>query len=347
MKVPGLGLLRLATQRVRHWIAPGGVILLYHRIAEVAVDPFNLCVTPQHFAEHLAVLQERFSPTSLQQVARTLVLGKHPDRAVAVTFDDGYADNLWNAKPLLEHVAVPATVFVTTGHAAQQREFWWDSLDRLLLYPGTLPSCLDLLVDGKAHHWELGEATKYTDAEFERDRRWTWYVQEQADPGPRQRLFRALYQLLRPLTLDQRHALCNELVTWAGVTVQGRASTRSLTAVEIGEIGSGSLIEVGAHTVNHPLLTSLSTESQWHEIRQSKLELEAWTGRPVRSFAYPHGNFDPQTLDLVRRAGFAYACSTAETRVWRHADPFQLPRIVVEDCDGETFARWLSGWFQT
>ena len=346
MKIPRLGRLRQATRRVRNWIAPGGLILLYHRIAEVPTDPFNLCVTPHHFAEHLAVLQELYHPKSLQQVVQTIHAGKQPNRAVAVTFDDGYADNFWNAKPLLERYEVPATVFVTTGHLEQKREFWWDDLDRLLLQPGRLPNCLDLNIDGKAYHWELGEASDYNDTDYQRHHIWNWYVPEQADPGPRQRLYRALYGLLSPLALDHRQTLLDELVAWAGVTVEGRSTYRSLTPTEVSNIGQGGLIEVGAHTVNHPFLATLSIDSQWQEIQQSKADLEAWIGRPVRSFAYPHGNYAPQTMDLVRNAGFAYACSTVENRVWQQANCFQLPRVVVENCDGETFARWLSNWFQ-
>ena len=65
--------------------------------------------------------------------------GDVPSAGVVVTFDDGYADNFHNAKPLLERYEIPATVFVTTGYLQDQREFWWDELERILLQPGTLP----------------------------------------------------------------------------------------------------------------------------------------------------------------------------------------------------------------
>lgn len=346
MKIHGLGRLQQVTRRVRNWIAPGGLILLYHRVAEVSTDPFRLCVTPHHFAEHLAVLKEHYCPMSLQQMVRTIQADKHPNRSVAVTFDDGYADNLLNAKPLLECYDVPATVFVTTGHLEQKREFWWDELDRLLLQPGKLPSCLDLNINGKTYHWELGEASDYSTANYQCDRAWNWYVQEQADPGPRQRLYRALYQLLYPLSLDHRQTLLDQLVTWAGVPCEGRLTYRSLSPAEVGSVGQGGLIEVGAHTVNHPFLSTLSAEAQWQEIQQSKVALETLIEQPVHGFAYPHGNYSQQTMDLVKEAGFTYACATIEGRVGRKAHGFQMPRVVVEDCDGETFARFLSNWLR-
>jgi peptidoglycan/xylan/chitin deacetylase (PgdA/CDA1 family) len=81
---------------------------------------------------------------------------------VVITFDDGYADNLHNAKPLLERYDIPATVFVTTGHIGHEREFWGDELDRLLLQPSTLPELLGLSINGSPYQWELGEVAHYT-----------------------------------------------------------------------------------------------------------------------------------------------------------------------------------------
>src|SRR4051812_20673200 len=92
-----------------------GVILLYHRIAELHVDPWELAVSPAHFDEHLRVIRTRATVLSLHDLLRHLRSNSLPPRAVAVTFDDGYADNACTALPLLEHHDTPATFFVTTG----------------------------------------------------------------------------------------------------------------------------------------------------------------------------------------------------------------------------------------
>src|SRR5215212_8407591 len=85
------------------------LILMYHRVAKSSTDPFSTAVTPHHFAEHLEVLREYFHPVRLKQLPRELSVYNFPQPPVAVTFDDGYADNLYNAKPLLERFAIPAT----------------------------------------------------------------------------------------------------------------------------------------------------------------------------------------------------------------------------------------------
>ena len=89
-----------------------------------------------------------------------------PRRAVVVTFDDGYYDNLANAKPLLERYSIPATLFVATGYSEREGEFWSDELERLLLQPGNLPDTLNLTITGKRHHWNLGDATSYSEEEY-------------------------------------------------------------------------------------------------------------------------------------------------------------------------------------
>src|SRR4051794_20071252 len=106
-------------------------ILLYHRVTALDSDPQQLAVTPEHFDEHLRVLREICTPVELADVPRMLRARRLPKRPVAVTFDDGYRDNLHEAKPLLERHGVPATVFVASGYVGSGREFWWDELERL------------------------------------------------------------------------------------------------------------------------------------------------------------------------------------------------------------------------
>jgi len=164
--------LRQAARRLKYRFASHALILMYHRVTELPNDPYLLAVTPKHFAEQLEVIRRYGVPMPLRQMVEALQNGKVPKRAVVVTFDDGYADNLHQAKPLLERYEIPATVFVTAGQVGSRREFWWDELDRLLLQAGTLPARLQLNLNGNAYERELGEASTYTEEDCRRYRDW-------------------------------------------------------------------------------------------------------------------------------------------------------------------------------
>jgi peptidoglycan/xylan/chitin deacetylase (PgdA/CDA1 family) len=95
------------------------------------------------------------------------------------------------------------------------------------------------------------------------------------------------------------------------------------------------------------MLAAMPADSQREEISRSKVSLEGILGYPVTSFSYPYGSRDDETVSLVREAGFACACSTVPGTVGHGADPLQLPRVQVEDWDGEEFATRLSQWLQS
>ncbi len=331
-------------QQLKNKIFPGALILMYHRIAEADSDPWSLCVTPKHFAEHLEVVRQYGNPLPLPELTKKLGDRQPVHRSIVITFDDGYADNFYNAKPLLEKYDIPATVFITTGGIDQKHEFWWDELDRLLLQSGRLPNVLQLNINGRTYQWELGEATDYSEANSQRDR--SWRMEKGQDPTPRHALYRSLYQQLQFLPIHEREKLLDEIRVWANAEVVGRSTHRSLSLEEMLALESGGLIEIGAHTVTHPFLSKLPIASQRDEIQQSKDYLEKILGHSVTSFSYPNGSYALETNSIVREVGFNCACCSVADRVQRNSNCFLLPRVVVEDWDRETFAHWLSKCFQ-
>ena len=328
-------------------LASRAVILLYHRVAESNSDPQWLCVTPKHFAEHLEILRKHSYPMQLQQLVQALRDGDLPNLAVILTFDDGYADNLYNAKPLLLRYELPATVFVTTGYLGDGREFWWDELDRLVLQPGMLPETVHLTVKGKVHRWELGENTHYDEDDCLRHRGWN--VLEQEDPTPRHYLYRSLFQMLCSLSEKSRRKVLNELLGQAAPGLITCFPHRALSPDEVFRLAEGGVVEVGSHTMTHPVLSVLPASAQWAEIKGSKSRLEEILGSPVTSLSYPYGSqsdYMPQTVAFAREAGYSCACSNFPGLAIRSSDHYQLPRILVRDWDGEEFLRRMKVWFR-
>ncbi len=343
MSVRGLEQIR----RIRRRFERQALILLYHRVADISPDPQLLCTSPQHFAEHLEVLRSRGGLLPLDRLDRALLTRGSPRRTIALTFDDGYADSLQEAKPALERYDAPATVFVTTGFMEGARELWWDELERLVLSPGTLPQHLHMHVNGTPIHWDLGEAARYSEEDHRRHRGWNVLTTD--DPGPRHSLYRALYQLLRWLPDGERRTVLDALSAAADAEGGVRPPHRGLSPDELVQLTSNGQIDVGAHTVTHPVLSRLPAVAQSAEIRQSKARLEEILGRPVTSFAYPYGgrsDYTHETVTLVREAGFARACANVAGVASPGSDRFQLPRFLVRDWDGDEFARHLQEWIR-
>jgi peptidoglycan/xylan/chitin deacetylase (PgdA/CDA1 family) len=332
---------RQTGSHLKNHLFPGALILMYHRVAEADSDPWSLCVSPKHFAEHLEVIAKYRNPIPLGELTSKLDNARSLDRAIAITFDDGYADNLYNAKPILAKYQIPATVFVTTGSIDCQHEFWWDELDRLLLQPGTLPQLFQLIINEQSYCWNLATSAHYTAADARQYCHWRMEIP--IDPTPRHTLYRFLYQQLQFLPDRKREQLLESIRVYANTERLVRTTHRTLNRLELLALAAGGSIEIGAHTVTHPFLAQMPLAEQQQEIQKSKDALEGILGHEVVSFSYPNGSYALETMQIVRQIGFNSACSSVNTKIYpRNTNNFLLPRFMVEDWDGDTFARWLS-----
>jgi len=280
----------------------------------------------------------------LDRLVNANLEGNIPIRATAVTFDDGYANNLYEAKPILEHHDVPATVFVASGYIGHRREFWWDELDRVLLRPGRLPERLELRLSGTHHYWDLGAAVEYSEKEH---RSGSLASDGKLKSSPRMSFYVSVWNKLQPLPEQDRETALERILSWANGDTGTRQTHRPLDAEEVRTLERGGLLEIGAHTVHHLSLPSHPHTVQRKEIQKGKGELEEFLGHPVNSFSYPFGNYRKDTATLVRQAGFSCACTTEEEPVWKRNDRFQLPRFGVENWSGEEFEKRMLKWFNS
>jgi peptidoglycan/xylan/chitin deacetylase (PgdA/CDA1 family) len=295
----------------------------YHRVAAVVRDEYEACVTPEHFAEHMESLRQYAHPLSLSKLVDSLKTGSLPSRAVAVTFDDGYADNLYHARPILEKYQVPATIFITTGYAG--REFWWDELERLVMTSQASVDAFRLQVGKSRFVWEQLHGKPEADIQIRREFR------------------HALYHFLLALDTDALDHAMEVIRRWAAAT-SIETPTRAMNQAELLQLVEGGLIELGSHTRCHPMLPRLSIERQREEITAGKDDLEAVLGKPVHGFAYPNGRSTETARLLVQAMGFSYACTSLQDVVRPDSDLHALTRFWQRNVGGEKFLRGLRFW---
>ncbi|HSR16544.1 MAG TPA: polysaccharide deacetylase family protein [Ignavibacteriaceae bacterium] len=316
------------------------LILMYHSVDQKEIDPWGLFVTPKNFEEQLTKLQKHTNPVSLEEIVNGINENKIVHRSVAVTFDDGYFNNLSNAKPLLKKYNIPAAFFITAGKIGSEREYWWDELAFLLLYPKKLPSELCLKINNKNYCWP-SNAWENVPENYNIK---PWQSKKESRLG----LYYSIWKVLKSLQEHVRENLINHISEWAGLPLNLRQSYRLLNEQELRELGNEKLFEIGSHSLSHPSLAGLKKYEQEKEIFESKEILSGIFKRPVISFAYPHGEYNSDTIKVLRAAGFKCSLTTEAKVVQSNKkNLFELPRLQVEDLDGKSFHKELEEYFMS
>ena len=297
--------------------AHAGLVLLYHRVAAVESDAAGLAAAPEAFRAQMEHLRRAWRPMPLAELAAAAAAGDVPERAVAVTLDDGYADALATVSPILRALGIPATFFVVADALEHEREFWWDTLERVLLGPHALPPVLDVALDGGAERFGTATAT---------DRAATW---------------RRVNDWMVRAAAGERAARLAEIVAWSGLTLAPRGTHRPMTRAELRELAAHPGHAIGAHGAHHLLLPEQPLAAAIQEVLEGKAAVEAALGRPVTAFAYPYGGHDATVVDVARAARFDVAVTTDARAVQAGDDPLRLPRLDLSRLDAGAFSARL------
>jgi peptidoglycan/xylan/chitin deacetylase (PgdA/CDA1 family) len=306
---------------LKNRLFPGTIVLLYHRVINLKTDPQLLTVSPEHFYEHMNFLKNNYNIISLDDLKRAMDSGKLPKKSIIITFDDGYEDNYLNAKPILEQLQIPATIFVTSDHIGSTRELWWDDLERIFLLNET-PGELSIKVRDKEYSWKI------------------------TDKESKMSVYYDMHKLLKPLPAQERNKIVDYLRAWASVQVQCRPLYSGISAEQIKDTEKNGLITVGAHTVSHCMLAALTREQQENEILESKMTLETILNHKVKHFSYPFGglsDFDNFSVKIVKDAGFDTAVANFCRPVYKGSE-FFLPRCLIRNWDIKTFKDKIDGF---
>jgi peptidoglycan/xylan/chitin deacetylase (PgdA/CDA1 family) len=241
---------------------------------------------------------------------------------VAITFDDGYADNATTARAVLESVNAHATFFIVTGALESGREFWWDSLEQLVVNLPQTAAGLEVSVHERV-------TVRLQTGSF----------------SDRERTLQTLHGALLPLPLAEVEGFLDDLAEEVGAARADRPTHRPMDLEELSDLHSSPLAEIGAHSVSHPVLTTLPPDEQRKEIAGSRQRLEEQLNDPVRAFAYPFGEHGQETPGLVKDSGFELACTVEPGKVVPTTDPFLIPRYEVHDWSKQEFTDRLRHWF--
>ena len=309
------------------------VILMYHRIASPPFDPWGLCVSPERFREQLVALKAHRPVMAMDDLVEAIEARRVPPGVVALTFDDGYADNATVAKPILEELQVPATVFVATAFIGETGPFWWDELAALVL--GTTgPAEVDCGAGG-AHFQARWPAQDALAPDLAR-----WRAHQQSD-DPRKQAYVRWWRALQAMGAAERDQAMAELrLRLAGVERPDIGATAlPMTKTQVRELPS-AMLSLGGHGRTHAPLPQLSAAKRQREIAGGRDELAELAGQVPQGFAYPHGEWDRATREEVIRAGYRWAVTTRSARIdVACADKFALPRMKVMDWGGPAVLR--------
>ncbi len=289
--------------------------LQYHRVLprhayEVDFNPMvSTIVAAELFEEQIRYLAQHCNCISLSKATNLLLEGELQPNSVIVTFDDGYKDNLLHVLPILKKYSVPATIYVTTGFPDKTCVLWWYELDLILKK-----------VDGIDFAWK-GQN----------------YSRQLKDRAAKYEAFVDICKLFAASSLDEQGELLGLLRSRAALE-RAVFGEEILSWNEIISLGKEPLIEIGAHTVNHPVLNKLSQQQAAEEIRASKERLEEVLGHSIGTFAYPFGSrveVGKREFDLVKELGFKSGVTSRFGHIQsEHKDYVSaLPRVYISHHD--------------
>jgi peptidoglycan/xylan/chitin deacetylase (PgdA/CDA1 family) len=291
-------------------------IITYHRILEHHDPLLEPEPDIETFTWQMETLAASFNVLTLPDAIIAIRENKVPPRAVCITFDDGYRSCHDIALPILTRLRLPATVFVTTGFLDEGT--MWN--DRIIEAVRRLPEgSLDLREVGLGLHMMSGPADRKDIAQK---------INDASKYLPAKTRIRAIERL-------------------EALTENASSSSLMLTREMIANLAKNG-IEIGGHTVTHPILTKLSDEDARYEIEENKRVLEDIIGKPIQLFAYPNGkidaDFDQRHVQMVKDAGYSAAFTTAFGTATKTTDFFQIPRSRPWDITPFIFSMRLLFW---
>lgn len=312
----------------------GLVVLLYHRVVEA--DERNgsmpeMTISPSMFAKQMNHLRTYYHPVSVRVYLKA---GKKNHAAskikVMVTFDDGWQDNYEYAYPMLEKYNVPAIIFLVSDYVGTNRLFWPERLARILIKARSPEGSSIFLEKIESILSDLLSPNQISLKEIVSNNGFEL-----------QRKTKVIIEKLKALSPDEVEHAIVRMESVMGSAIGGDGSERAVLSISEAKKMANHIIEFGSHTCNHVLLDRMDQKTMREEVVASKMALEEKTGREIKVFAYPNGNYNEEVIKEVKRAGYEAAFTTEFGVNTGRTSPFELKRIRVDD----SFSKGPTGKF--
>ncbi len=294
------------------------VILTYHRFGE---DDSGTRTTGRLFASQLEYLCRHYNVVPLSSIAERIANNEELiPYSVVITIDDGYSDAYEIAYPLLRRYGLPATLFVVTDFVDGESWIWTDKLRFLALYSGTKE--VEVTVDGR--RLRLGGMERKA----------------------RLQAAGRINELLKLVPNVVKEEVINRFADGFDLPIPDCATEEfgAISWKQAREM-SANQIEIGSHTVTHPILTQVNDDQLCRELIESKTRIENVLGNEARLFCYPNGNFDSRVQSAAERAGYLCAVTTRHGFNDSNCHPLAFRRIDA-DRDLAHFVQSTSGFEQ-
>ncbi len=294
-------------------------MLCYHSVADQPdYCPLSIAVKPELFDLQMQFLAENYSVLSIDDAIESVKNKSVPERAVVITFDDGFKDNYENALPIIKKYGLTATFYITSNPIKQSSSFWVSWMQ--IIIANADPEKFEL----------LGKQFSVPDQVIK------------AGKNNRQELTSYLTIKINQASLDKKKILFEQI---AEILQVAPTDKNSITAeIMMDEEDVKKMTEqgmtIGSHTVNHPILTSLNEKQILTELVQSKNQLEEITGQTVKHFAHPNGpggiiNYSELTANLIEQVGYDSSCTSIRGMISEQSNCYLLPRLDINDYQDE------------
>lgn len=285
-------------------------IVMYHGVVDRETRVRDWCfLDVRAFRKQMEYLKSRFQVLSLHEAVERLQAGEIHKPTAAITFDDGYQSTLDLAYPVLKELNLPATVFLCTDLVGSDETVWFCRLLEALTETRRTQICWR----GKRFPLDSPAALSRAAAA----------LQSCLKVLPPYDLTEAVDEISWELGYDPMRPICPH------------SPYRILDASSLERMSRQGLIEFGAHTASHVILSKLAEREKRAEIRRSIAAVKTLCGGDCRYFAYPNGSiddYDESSIHYVREAGVRAAFTTIQRPNTTETPRFEMRRYGV-GCD--------------